>query len=208
MSTNGNLTPLSYSASSLSLITINTSSQLSYKLTSSNYLSWCATFLTILIGYDLTTYLDDTLQCPPTLDANSSTSDVALHAHWNRKDQLLLNAIFASICEAVMSLIAMTTTSFMMISDELSLIDAPVSDDDLTLYVLNGLGLEFKDMVAPIHMRETALYFAELHDLLIGHEHYLKRMDGQPSSNLVVTANTSQRSAISRINYLLVSRPL
>ncbi|XP_073261299.1 uncharacterized protein [Populus alba] len=235
MSTNGNLTPLSYSASSLSLITINTSSQLSYKLTSSNYLSWCATFLTILIRYDLITYLDDTLQCPPTLDANSSTSDVALHAHWNRKDQLLLNAIFASICEAVMSLIAMTTTScdawqhlarlfaikswarimqlrkdltfiqkgsrmvfeflhaVMMISDELSLIDAPVSDDDLTLYVLNGLGSEFKDMVAPIHMREIALYFAELHDLLIGHEHYLKRMDGQPSSNLVVTANTSQR---------------
>ena len=30
-----------------------------------------------------------------------------------------------------------------VIVDELSLIDAPVSDDDLTLYVLNGLGSEF-----------------------------------------------------------------
>jgi hypothetical protein len=80
-----------------------------------------------------------------------------------------------------------------MIADELSLIDAPVSDDDLTLYVLNGLDCEFRDMVAPIRTRETALSFAELHDLLIGHEHYLKHMDGQPSSNLVVTANSSQR---------------
>jgi hypothetical protein len=79
------------------------------------------------------------------------------------------------------------------IADELSLIDAPVSDDDLTLYVLNGLGSEFRDMVAPIHTRETALSFAELHDLLIGHEQYLKCMDGHSSSALVVTANTYQR---------------
>jgi hypothetical protein len=181
-------------------------------------------------------YLDGTLQCPPALDAHSSASAVALHAHWNRQDQLLLNAIFASISEAVMSLIiAMTTTSrdawqhlarlfasksrarimqlkedltlmqrgsrtmfeflhaVKVTADELSLIDAPVLDDDLTLYVLNGLGYEFRDMVAPIRTRETALSFAELHDLLIGHEQYLKRMDGHSSSTLVVTANTSQR---------------
>ena len=80
-----------------------------------------------------------------------------------------------------------------VIADELSLIDAPVSDDDLTLYVLNGLGSEFRDIVAPIRTRETALSFAELHDLLIGHEQYLKHMDGHSSSALVVTANTSQR---------------
>jgi len=180
-------------------------------------------------------YLDDTLQCPPTPDANSSTSAVALHAHWNRQDHLLLNVIFASIFEAVMSLIVMTTTSrdvwqhlarlfasksrakimqlkedltliqkgsrtvseflhaVKVIADELSLIDAPVSDDDLTLYVLNGLGSEFRDIVAPIRTRETALSFAELHDLLIGHEQYLKHMDDHSSSALVVTANTSQR---------------
>ena len=82
-----------------------------------------------------------------------------------------------------------------VIVDELSLIDAPVSDDDLTLYALNGLGSEFQDMVAPIRMRETALSFAKLHDLLIGHEHYLKRMDGN-SSTLVVTTNSSQQKSL------------
>ena len=81
-----------------------------------------------------------------------------------------------------------------VIADELSLIDAPVSDDDLTLYVLNGLGSEFRDMVAPIRTRETALSSAELHDLLIGHEHYIKRMDNNASA-LVVTANSSQRKS-------------
>ena len=41
-----------------------------------------------------------------------------------------------------------------VIADELSLIDAPISDDDLILYVLNGLSSEFRDMVAPIHTPE------------------------------------------------------
>ncbi|CAA3030884.1 CCHC-type integrase [Olea europaea subsp. europaea] len=79
-----------------------------------------------------------------------------------------------------------------VIADELSLIDAPVSEDDLTLYVLNGLGPEFRDMVAPIRTHETALSFTELYDLLVGHEHYIKCMDGN-TSILVVTANSSQR---------------
>ncbi|KAF5454873.1 hypothetical protein F2P56_024506 [Juglans regia] len=100
----------SNTASELPLVTINTSSQLPYKLASSNYPSWRATFLTILIGYDLMVYLDGTLRCP-TPTTGSSTSIVARYAHWYRQDQLLLNAIFASISEASMPLIAMTTTS-------------------------------------------------------------------------------------------------
>ena len=148
-----------------------------------------------------------------------------------------MNAIFASVSEAVMPLIVITTTSrdawqhltclfasksrarimqlkkdltliqqgshtvfeflhaVKVIAYELSLIDAPVSDDDLTLYVLNVLGYEFRDMVAPICARETTLSFAELHDLLIGHEHYLKRIDGN-SSTLVVIANSFQRKSL------------
>ena len=36
------------------------------------------------------------------------------------------------------------------LADELSLIDHPLADDDLTLYILNGLGLDFRD-IATIH---------------------------------------------------------
>ncbi|KAB5511905.1 hypothetical protein DKX38_028933 [Salix brachista] len=99
------------SATTLPLVTINTSSQLPYKLTSSNYPSWRATFLTILIGYDLMKYLDGTFPCPPSPAVDSSTAAVALYVHWCRQDQLLLNAIFASVSEAVMPLIAMVTSS-------------------------------------------------------------------------------------------------
>ncbi|XP_022858612.1 ubiquitin-conjugating enzyme E2 32-like [Olea europaea var. sylvestris] len=78
-------------SSELSLIAINTSNQLPYKLTSSNYPSWRATFLTILIGYDLMGYLDGTNKCPPKPTAASSPAAVARYARWYRQDQLLLN---------------------------------------------------------------------------------------------------------------------
>jgi hypothetical protein len=57
-----------------------------------------------------------------------------------------------------------------VIADKLTIIDHPVSDDDLTLYILNGLGIEFREIAALIRTRETSLKFEELHDLLVSHE--------------------------------------
>ncbi|XP_042988799.1 disease resistance protein RUN1-like [Carya illinoinensis] len=63
-----------------------------------------------------------------------------------------------------------TVTEFLqaikMIADELAIIDHHVSDDDLTLYILNGLGPEFREIAAPIRARETSMTFEEIHDLL------------------------------------------
>ena len=78
------------------------------------------------------------------------------------------------------------------IADELALIDAPVTNDDLTLYILNGLGLEYREIVAPIRTRATSLTFEELHDLLLGHERYLRRLE-HASNTPTITANISQR---------------
>lgn len=78
------------------------------------------------------------------------------------------------------------------IADELALIDAPVTNDDLTLYILNGLGLKYRQIVAPIGTCATSLTFEELHDLLLGHERYLKHLE-HASNPPVITANISQR---------------
>ena len=59
------------------------------------------------------------------------------------------------------------------LADEIAIIDQLISDDDLTLYVLNGLGPDFREIAAPIRARETSLAFEELHELLVGHESYL-----------------------------------
>ncbi|KAF5469012.1 hypothetical protein F2P56_013117 [Juglans regia] len=78
------------------------------------------------------------------------------------------------------------------LADEIALIDHPISDDDLTLYVLNGLGPDFREIAAPIRAREKSLMFEELHDLLVGHENYLHRME-IASQQLVAAANFTAR---------------
>jgi hypothetical protein len=89
-----------------------------------------------------------------------------------------------------------TVTEFLqaikMLADELAIIDHPVSDDDLTLYILNGLGPKFREIAAPIHARDTSLKFKDLHDLLVGHESYLRRLETQSAVNFIPTANYSR----------------
>ena len=78
------------------------------------------------------------------------------------------------------------------LANEIVLIDHPISDDDLTLYVINGLGPNFREIAAPIQAREKSLVFEELHDLLVGHESYLRRMEAT-TQQLVASANFSSK---------------
>ena len=61
--------------------------------------------------------------------------------------------------------------------DEIAIIDHPISNDDLTLYVLNGLGPNFSEIAALIWAWEKSLVFEEQHDLLKGHGSYLWRLE-------------------------------
>eukprot|EP00261_Vitis_vinifera_P020737 XP_010651693.1 PREDICTED: uncharacterized protein LOC104879694 [Vitis vinifera] len=90
-----------------------------------------------------------------------------------------------------------TVTEFLhgikVIFDELAIIDHPVSDDDLTLYILNGLGPEFIEIATPIRACETSLKFEEIHDLLVGHESYLRWLENQSVATFIPTAHYSHR---------------
>ena len=74
------------------------------------------------------------------------------------------------------------------LADEIAIIVHPILDDDLTLYVLNGLGPDFWEIAVPIRARESSLAFEELHDLLVGHDAYLRRLEAA-TQQLVVSAN-------------------
>ncbi|XP_057493156.1 uncharacterized protein LOC130778644 [Actinidia eriantha] len=60
---------------------------------------------------------------------------------------------------------------------EIAIIDHSISDDNLNLYVLNGLVPDFREIAAPIRARKSSLAFEELHNLLVGHEVYLRRLE-------------------------------
>ncbi|KAF5464237.1 hypothetical protein F2P56_014329 [Juglans regia] len=214
------------------LLSVNANTQLPLKFTPTNYPSWRAQFVTLLIGYDLMGFIDGTLQCPSR--GGPTQPPFATYTLWYRQDQLLLHAIFASVSKVVMPLIASVATSYSawerlrrlyanksrthvmqlkedlmlmhhgnksvsdflqfvkVLADELVVIDAPLSADDIMLYVLNGLGTDyFKEIVAPIRARENPLSFEEFHDLLVGHEDYLKRLEFA-NATLIATTNSTQ----------------
>jgi hypothetical protein len=79
------------------------------------------------------------------------------------------------------------------LADELAVIDKTLSDDDLTLYILNGLGSEYRDIAASIRTRERPFTFEELHSHLLAHDEYIRR-ESQVEIQ-VPTANFAQRNS-------------
>ncbi|XP_075084990.1 uncharacterized protein LOC142168231 [Nicotiana tabacum] len=63
------------------------------------------------------------------------------------------------------------------IAEELSLCGSPVSDVDLIVHILSGVGPKFRDIAAVVRARDTVISFDELQDKLLAHELYLKQID-------------------------------
>ncbi|XP_034217476.1 uncharacterized protein LOC117629064 [Prunus dulcis] len=80
-----------------------------------------------------------------------------------------------------------------VISDELAIIDIPLFDDDLPFYSLNGVGSEFKEIVAIVSSHDSSTLFENLHDMLVEHETALTRADIVVVAP-VITANVTQSS--------------
>ncbi|KAF2309013.1 hypothetical protein GH714_000089 [Hevea brasiliensis] len=78
------------------------------------------------------------------------------------------------------------------IADELSLCGSPITDVDLVVHLVRGVGSKFRDIAAAIHARDTVITFDELQDKLLAHELYLKQID--PSFDFTpITANYTRK---------------
>ena len=82
-------------------------------------------------------------------------------------------------------------------ADELALIGASLSEDEILLHVLNGLSPKYKELGVVMCVRDTPISFEELHDKLIEHEIYLKR-DMEMKENFNATAQYNQRTSNNR----------
>ena len=64
-----------------------------------------------------------------------------------------------------------------IIIDDFVLMGYPLSEDEIILHVLNGLGNDFKEINAAIRARDSSVTFEELHDTLQDQETLLKQDD-------------------------------
>ncbi|KAE8660043.1 hypothetical protein F3Y22_tig00116959pilonHSYRG00508 [Hibiscus syriacus] len=116
------------SATDKPLIALNITAKLNEKLTPSTFPQWRAQFEALHIGYDLLDYVEGTLRC----SSSAGTADDALHkTHWLKEELTLIQCGNWSITEYLHSVKAL--------ADEIAIIDHSILDDDLTLYVFNGL---------------------------------------------------------------------
>ncbi|GKU85932.1 hypothetical protein SLEP1_g531 [Rubroshorea leprosula] len=69
------------------------------------------------------------------------------------------------------------------VADELGTIDRPLTDDDLIVYILNGLGPQFREIAASLCTRDSSLSFDDLHDQLVAHEESLRREELKADSS-------------------------
>lgn len=60
------------------------------------------------------------------------------------------------------------------VADELGIVGDPLSDDDLTIHVLNGLKSKYKEIISSVRVRESPITFEELYDKLVDHKIDLK----------------------------------
>ncbi|RWV78234.1 hypothetical protein GW17_00060827 [Ensete ventricosum] len=79
-----------------------------------------------------------------------------------------------------------------IIIDDLALMWHNLSDDEIVVHTLNGLGAEYKEFTVAIRARDSLLSFEELYDKLTDYETYLKREDR--ASGPPITAQVSHKS--------------
>ncbi|XP_060200659.1 uncharacterized protein LOC132628926 [Lycium barbarum] len=82
-------------------------------------------------------------------------------------------------------------------SDELATVGAPVSNPELIVKILSGLGPEFREISAAIRARDTNVTYEELFEKLLDHELFLCHEDAKKLSNpitVAVATNTNYRN--------------
>ncbi|CAH9124652.1 unnamed protein product [Cuscuta epithymum] len=91
-------------------------------------------------------------------------------------------------------------TEMQAIADDLALAQNPVSDQDLLVHILNGLGPEYGDLTSAIRVRETPLPFSELQSILLEREERI-REEAASAPTLVPTINATQPYSRSNIPF-------
>lgn len=78
--------------------------------------------------------------------------------------------------------------------DDLSLASSPVVQDDLILYTLKGVDLDYREIAAAIVARDTCISFEDIHDKLTDFKSYLATSKPMGSDVSLAIMNATNRS--------------
>ncbi|KAF3627755.1 putative U-box domain-containing protein 9-like [Capsicum annuum] len=171
---------------------------------------WKAQVSMLMRGHNLYGHLDETIPAPAnailasldtTLAATVATATTA-KAAWDSLHTAYANKLRTHIFSlrdhlACLTKESLTVTDYLnevrSFCDELATAGAPVTNDELIVKILTGLGPEYRDISAAIHARDTPISYAELFEKLIDHELFLKH--NAPPYSTTITAAVAHKSS-------------
>ncbi|KAJ8765425.1 hypothetical protein K2173_013183 [Erythroxylum novogranatense] len=209
--------PHSSSSSFPSNTSINSSSSISIKLNSTNYLAWKTQFGPILNFQDLHGFIDGTTPSPsktiPISDTNPTPKPNPEFVEWFKKDQLLQSWLLASLTEEVYPLVIGLNYSFEVwqalsnafgaifmnrqLQLHIELQELRKNDLSVSAYLqkakfladqLSAAGRPLSTAEFNAIIYRNLVSFYELHGHLAPHELLLKNLH-QPMTNLSLTSN-------------------
>ncbi|XP_031266567.1 uncharacterized protein LOC116124957 [Pistacia vera] len=169
----------------------NTLPTVSVKLGERNYAYWKSQVLPALKAYDLEGFVTSEKSCPLSffLIDESKREVNSEHIMWKKVDQFLFEMHFLTDSKArVLHLRNQLQTTrkdnssindYMLkmkeIAGFLTTSGVTVSDEELLLYILDGLGSEYDAMVATLTSRSSKVFLQEAQFLLHKHEMRLEK---------------------------------
>ncbi|GKV28731.1 hypothetical protein SLEP1_g37747 [Rubroshorea leprosula] len=157
------------------------------KLIPTNYLSWKTQFTSLLAGlwarqdqllrHALITSVSENIMpyIAAALTAQQAWETLA-HLYANRSQTRVITLKeWLQNMRRDGRLVSNYLRSLKAVADKLGTVDRPLTNDDLTVYILNGLGPEFREIAASLRTCDSSLSFDDLHDRLVAHEESLRR---------------------------------
>ncbi|KAE8677981.1 hypothetical protein F3Y22_tig00111463pilonHSYRG00127 [Hibiscus syriacus] len=201
--------PITIQNSQDPLLTINLSNIT--KLSSTNYLTWSLQIQSLIEGYDLHHFIDDTqTQPPPTVTFNGVTSPNLAYITWkhntydkpSRGNIKQLKEQFKQ-CNKGSKLISEYMQAIKTRADELALLGKPIDDEDLIDQVLEGLSDKYKSVIDVNNARDMSISFAKLHEKLLNKEASLQTAQ-PPSLSLPATGYRPSTPWQPRANHVIL----
>ncbi|XP_043805254.1 uncharacterized protein LOC122721485 [Manihot esculenta] len=153
------------------LVSFN-ASQFPLKLTPQNYPTWHAQLVPVFRGHNLMGYIDRTPPCPSPIVQQKDGKDVSTCPSPADKIQVSCANHFAirilSLREKLTNFkreskpVSEYLHDIKIMTEDLALCGSPVFDINLVIYVLHGVGTEFRDIAAAVCARDSVISFEEL----------------------------------------------
>ncbi|KAH0773731.1 hypothetical protein KY290_010868 [Solanum tuberosum] len=212
-------------SSSKIVVQFNPVTQLPIKLASShNFSLWKAQVSMLMRGHNLFGHLDGSILIPSktisennleliqnailaTMDAtigsavasapNAKVSWDALHATNVNKSQTCIFSLRDRLARLSKDsrLVADYLHQVRSLCDELATTGSPVSNEELVVKILTGLGSEFREISAAIRARDSAIPYEELYEKLLDQELFLQHEEAKKITFVPITANFAQGTA-------------